>query len=82
VAFQQMAEVQQGGFIWHRLAAKVDADELAHGQAVIHGPRGSRENLQRIGGGSIAVMCPALMCGVMTAGPDGFRERHPNNAPA
>src|SRR5277367_4797770 len=32
----------------------------------------------KIGDGSKAVMCPASLCGNMTAGPDRFRERHPN----
>ena len=34
--------------------------------------------LSKISGGSKAVMCPASSCGNMTAGPDRFRERHPN----
>src|SRR5580692_12554151 len=32
----------------------------------------------KISGGSRAVMCSASSCGNMTAGPDRFRERHPN----
>ena len=36
----------------------------------------------RFGGRSIVVMCAACLGGTMTAGPDGIRERHPNNAPA
>lgn len=46
------------------------------------GRPGRFKGLCKKGGGSIAVMCPALLCGDMTAGPDRFRERHPNNAPA
>ena len=34
--------------------------------------------ISKISGGSKAVMCPASLCGNMTAGPDRFRERHPN----
>jgi hypothetical protein len=44
----------------------------------VDGPERSRVHRQKIGGGSKAVMCPALSCGNMTAGPDRFRERHPN----
>jgi hypothetical protein len=40
--------------------------------------RKGRGWLSKISGRSKAVMCPASLCGSMTAGPDRFRERHPN----
>src|SRR5215471_20119375 len=40
-------------------------------------PRGFKG--ERVGAGSGAIMCPALRCGVLTAGPDGFRERTLNS---
>ena len=37
---------------------------------------------QDTGVGSNAVMCPAFDAGRLSAGPDGIRERHPNNRAA
>jgi hypothetical protein len=49
-------------------------------RACVDGPWDSRRILQKSGFGSNAVMCSAYLRGAMTAGPDGFRERHPNSA--
>src|SRR5690348_17236501 len=76
-----MTEVQDSRLVRHPLTPKINADELAHGDRVIQrllggrvrqvepcvdGPSRSRR-IAKIGEGSIAVMCPALMCGGMTA---------------
>jgi len=45
-------------------------------------PVGFKGECAKSGFGSNAVMCPACLRGTMTAGPDGFRERHPNKIPA
>ena len=52
---------------------------VASHDACVDGPRVSRADGRRVGAGSGAIMCPALRCGIMTAGPDGFRERTLNS---
>jgi hypothetical protein len=41
-------------------------------------PAEFKEGERKYSDGSNAVMCPASSCGIVTAGPDRFRERHPN----
>ncbi|HQT90192.1 MAG TPA: hypothetical protein PK677_16940, partial [Acidiphilium sp.] len=41
-------------------------------------PGGVKSGLARFDGGSKAVMRSAFLHGNMAAGPDGFREQHPN----
>lgn len=42
IAFQQVAELTDGGLVGHRFAAEIDADELAHGGGIIQCLLGAR----------------------------------------
>jgi hypothetical protein len=48
------------------------------GDAIRERPAEFKEGERKYSDGSNAVMCPASSCGIVTAGPDRFRERHPN----
>ncbi|HQT89915.1 MAG TPA: hypothetical protein PK677_15470, partial [Acidiphilium sp.] len=45
-------------------------------------PGGVKSELAKFDGGSKAVMRSAFLRGNMAAGPDGFREQHPNTTAA
>ena len=48
----------------------------------VDGPVNARAKLRILTGGSIAIICSAFRRGVMTAGPDGFRDPVPNKVAA
>lgn len=51
-------------------------------ESCVDGPLDSRVKVRILTGGSIAIMCPACWRGIMTAGPDGFRDPVPNSPAA